>query len=165
MQKTYSLVQNKTIFKIIDKEENSTLSTIVFENSHSQNSSLEINEISYQSTSNIWGNEIYIQQGEHRIAEIEMKLSGNYQLQIINSQGITKYFTINSKSILGDKWVCKDFLTNELFTINLKHNGIGYDTEFIEEQGWSEEENKIDKNLLLTMIAYCVIIFSGTSRG
>jgi hypothetical protein len=163
MHKSYSLVQDNKLFTINDLDENVPILSILFENSSSLNATFELDEISYQFSSNAWWTEFYLSQGSTRIGEIDMKLSGNYQLHLLNSDSISKYFNLNYTTLLYNKFIVKDFLTNELFSIDIDMEMTKYNIVIKEENGWLEEHNKVNKKLLLAMVSYALLIYFKSS--
>jgi hypothetical protein len=163
MHKSYSLVQDNKLFTINDLDGNVPILSILFQNSSSLNATFELDETKYEFTSNAWWTEFYLGLGSSRIGEIDAKLSGNYQLHLLNSDSISKYFNLNYTSLLYSKYIVKDFLTNNLFSIDVDMDISKYNIVIKEENGWLEENNKVDKKLLLAMISYALLIYFKSS--
>jgi hypothetical protein len=160
MRKTYTLIQDKLSFTLIDTSSNSTIAAIhMEEGSPYSKAILEMNGTKYNFSTSTFAVELYLDLGEKRVAEIEVEMSGNYIFRILNKDEMTKHFTLVYKSIFGDNFVVKDFLMNELFLIKSNIYGSRVDTEIIEEVGWDEESNNIDKYILLASIAYSMIVY------
>jgi hypothetical protein len=165
MQKSYSLVQDNKLFTINDLDENVPILSILFDDPSTLklNATFELDETKYEFTSNAWWTEFYLSQGTTRIGEIDVKLSGNYQLHLLNSDSISKYFNLNYTTLLYNKFIVKDFLTNELFSIDIDMEMTKYNIVIKEENGWLEEHNKVNKKLLLAMISYALLIYFKSS--
>jgi hypothetical protein len=62
--------------------------------------------------------------------------------------------------MLTTELVMKDFLTNELYTIKSKMSWTHFVIDILEDTGWDDEVNNIDKTILLIVACYLTMILN-----
>jgi hypothetical protein len=160
IRKTYQLIQKKIPYILRDLQTNEGIVALQFKNSYSTTATFEFNNSKYSFSSNTFGSKLFLNQGNKRIVEIEMRMSGDYLIRMQNHDDMTKYFTLSHRSMMNTELVVKDFLTNELFSIKSKMTWVHYEIDISEEAGWADEENNIDKTILLIVAVYSTIIMN-----
>jgi uncharacterized protein YxjI len=159
---TFKVEPKKSVYYFTNEETKETLFSLKFKSSLSTKASFVYKNDEYIIESNSWGSKYKVLNKSKEIAELDMDMSGSFTLRVVNNEGMTKHFILKPKSTFSTEFILSDFLTNHLYAIKSKFSWTKMKFEIQTLDGWVEEDNKVDKYLLLHMVLYAYLVYMTT---
>jgi hypothetical protein len=157
-KKIFKISGKSAEYSILDPDGNSILE-MKFDSTYSYNATFVLEGNTYTIKSNAMCSRYILTLGEEQLAEMNMEMAGNIIVRLKNNEKMMKLFEFKGKGMLNHVLQMTDFLTNLLYSIKDDISWKGTKSSIVEEDGWLEEDNNINRNLLLAITCYLNIIY------
>jgi hypothetical protein len=164
----YKVTTKSKFFKITPINSKTEICSVQYESIWNSNAKFTLTDDKYEiKASNAWQSKFDIFKNGIDIGDIDYNWKGEIIIRLKNYDSMTKHFILKCTNIFTMVFSLKDFLTNKLWSIKpqWEWKSFNYSFYITREEGFEEEENKVNETELLVAAIYASILYLRTASN